>query len=629
MQAQSGGAPAAPGSPPQDRSQSVLTLLEAVGREVVGLGRADLRERLAAAAARIRRPGPILCVVGEFKQGKSSLVDALVGESICPVDDDLATSVLTLIHYAEAPTVHLRRRRDGQTVVEAVPIATLADLVTDQGDPTLRPGIQRVDVGLPSPLLARGLVLVDTPGAGGIRGGYASATIAFLPYVDALLFVTDATAELSAPEVEFLQQAVERCPDAICALTKIDVSPSWRRIADLDREHLARAGLVVDVLPVSATLYQAATERGDAQLAEESGCPALVAIIDRTVIAPARVRAVHRALDDLEAVVGQLVPSIRAELAVLEDPNAATVTLASLRAAQERLDHLRGPGARWSQLVGDRMADLSNQATHRFRASLRALGQTMDEAIDRLKTPAEWEELGRRLTDEVAASVEAVFRMIEQEEANIRRAVLDLLREEAVELTAPVAGRQLPDVASLWKAPSIDEGGSRVGTAVGQVVTGLRGMQSGVLLLGMVGAFMPAAAGALLVSTPIALGLGVAFGGSQLLDANRRRIAARRQRAKAAVRQFLDEVAFEVGNQLGETVREAHRRIRDEFTDRVSELVRTYAESLRRSQEDLRRSTAEREERAAEVRAVLGRLEGFARAVAALGPGRTRGRSEG
>ncbi|MEK7425696.1 MAG: dynamin family protein, partial [Actinomycetota bacterium] len=56
------------------------------------LGRTDLAERASIAAARLKRPSTVVCVVGEFKQGKSSLINALLGQPVCPVDDDLATS---------------------------------------------------------------------------------------------------------------------------------------------------------------------------------------------------------------------------------------------------------------------------------------------------------------------------------------------------------------------------------------------------------------------------------------------------------------------------------------------------------------------------------------------------------
>ena len=76
------------------------------------LERPDLAERVSAAAARLRRPSTVVCVVGEFKQGKSSLVNALLGQNVCPVDDDLATSAITLVRWAEEAGAVVRRKAD-------------------------------------------------------------------------------------------------------------------------------------------------------------------------------------------------------------------------------------------------------------------------------------------------------------------------------------------------------------------------------------------------------------------------------------------------------------------------------------------------------------------------------------
>ncbi|MBP9053400.1 MAG: dynamin family protein, partial [Ilumatobacteraceae bacterium] len=85
-------------------------LILELGKVLQQLGRNDLAGRAAVAAARLRRPSTIVCVVGEFKQGKSSLVNALLGQQVCPVDDDLATSAITLVRYAEQPGAIVRRR---------------------------------------------------------------------------------------------------------------------------------------------------------------------------------------------------------------------------------------------------------------------------------------------------------------------------------------------------------------------------------------------------------------------------------------------------------------------------------------------------------------------------------------
>src|SRR5688500_11710563 len=83
-------------------------------------GRDDLDRRTMAAAARLKRSSTIVCVVGEFKQGKSSLVNGLLGRSALPVDDDLATSVITLIKHAETESAIVRRREDGELKTETL-----------------------------------------------------------------------------------------------------------------------------------------------------------------------------------------------------------------------------------------------------------------------------------------------------------------------------------------------------------------------------------------------------------------------------------------------------------------------------------------------------------------------------
>ena len=63
--------------------------------------RDDLGGRLAGARERLVDPLFHVLVVGEFKQGKSSLINALLGVEVCPVDDDIATAVPTKLHYAK------------------------------------------------------------------------------------------------------------------------------------------------------------------------------------------------------------------------------------------------------------------------------------------------------------------------------------------------------------------------------------------------------------------------------------------------------------------------------------------------------------------------------------------------
>src|SRR3954451_13000634 len=76
--------------------------------------RDDLGGRLSHARERLVDPLFHVLVVGEFKQGKSSLINALLGVDVCPVDDDIATAVPTLLRWSDEPTatVHLQPPED-------------------------------------------------------------------------------------------------------------------------------------------------------------------------------------------------------------------------------------------------------------------------------------------------------------------------------------------------------------------------------------------------------------------------------------------------------------------------------------------------------------------------------------
>ena len=117
------------------------------------------------------------------------------------------------------------------------------------------------------------------------------------------------------------------------------------------------------------------------------------------------------------------------------------------------------------------------------------------------------------------------------------------------------------------------------------------------MMFGMMGRFLPAAAATVLLSNPVTIGLGALFAGQALLDQRKRRLTTQRQQARTSVRQFVDEVQFEVGNELAEVVRTVQRQLRDEFSDRIGQLQRTYAEAAQQAQQALKHSDAQRRAR--------------------------------
>ena len=94
---------------PSAAARHVLETLELAIQGARAYQREDLAERLSSARRLLADSTVMVHVVGEFKQGKSQLVNALVNAPVCPVDDDIATAVPTVVRYAAATEVALVR----------------------------------------------------------------------------------------------------------------------------------------------------------------------------------------------------------------------------------------------------------------------------------------------------------------------------------------------------------------------------------------------------------------------------------------------------------------------------------------------------------------------------------------
>src|SRR5262245_12344381 len=98
---------AVPVTPERETPARAAALVDLGLRECSENGRSDLAERLSFTKRSLVDPAVYLVVVGDFKRGKSSLVNALVAERLCPVDDNLATAVPTYVRYGAQPLAQL------------------------------------------------------------------------------------------------------------------------------------------------------------------------------------------------------------------------------------------------------------------------------------------------------------------------------------------------------------------------------------------------------------------------------------------------------------------------------------------------------------------------------------------
>ena len=177
------------------------------------------RRHLAAARTRLVEDRFNLVVLGEFKRGKSTLINALLGRDVLPTGVVPLTSVVTTISAGDRDRLRVYFK-DG--TVQERPLGELAEYVTEADNPANRLGVEQARVEIDHDLLRTGLELVDTPGIGSIHSHNTEVARGFLPRVDAALCVLDAGQPLSEAERELFRDAAERVPRLLPVINKID-----------------------------------------------------------------------------------------------------------------------------------------------------------------------------------------------------------------------------------------------------------------------------------------------------------------------------------------------------------------------------------------------------------------------
>lgn len=201
---------------PESATRSRLDKLEQLALEA---GATTIGREARALAARVRDGRFYVACLGQFKRGKSTLLNALVGEPVLPVGVEPVTAVVTVIRHGDRRFARVRFL-DGTS--QEVEIEEIAAYVTEKENPGNSKGVAAVEVFLPSPLLSSGMCLVDTPGISSVFEGNTEVTKAFVPHIDAALVVLGADPPISADELALIGEISKQCNDVIFALNKAD-----------------------------------------------------------------------------------------------------------------------------------------------------------------------------------------------------------------------------------------------------------------------------------------------------------------------------------------------------------------------------------------------------------------------
>jgi ribosome biogenesis GTPase A len=194
--------------------------------EESGEGLSDSLARVAELQERLSAERFHLAVLGQFKRGKSTLLNALLGEPLLPTGVVPLTSIPTFLLAGSSRTVrvffHDGKEAAFADLARERASEVLSRHVTEKENPRNQLGVARVEVEHPSALLSAGVVLIDTPGIGSTLRHNTEATLNFLPHCDAALFVVSADPPITEVEKEFLKAVQPRVAKICFVLNKVD-----------------------------------------------------------------------------------------------------------------------------------------------------------------------------------------------------------------------------------------------------------------------------------------------------------------------------------------------------------------------------------------------------------------------
>ena len=264
-------------------------------------------------------------VCGEFKRGKSSFINAFLNEDLCPTDDGIATSVVSIIKYGQKRKVtrfystssskNLKQEEISFQDIEKYAKGTSVEI-----DNTIMLVIE-----VPSPKLENGLTLIDTPGVGGLDPRHLYLTLYVLPKADIVFFMMDAGEPLSSTELDFYKdKIIAYSKKNVVIFNKADLKPKDeinQLINDTKNKISEHCGIVPpSIIPVSSTHWKMYNTSGSEKMRQSSHCDEVTEVLN-SIIPEYRRGLLISSKEQLTKAIQDVLQNMQFQFNQMEKPN--------------------------------------------------------------------------------------------------------------------------------------------------------------------------------------------------------------------------------------------------------------------------------------------------------------------
>lgn len=358
----------------QKYKQNILRIYDRAIALSTTLKEPNIRQRLEEQQKHLCDGKLFVVVCGEFKQGKSQLINALLNEeNLFPVDVDITTNLISTISYAPQEKISVVLNDTRKEKFIEISRNQIPDYVTEQKNQRNQKQAKMLVIEASNPQLQEGLVLVDTPGTGSLNTEHTAISYAFIPYADAIIFVSDVQAPLTTNELNFIKDRIfTHCQKLIFVVTKIDAVTNYQKIVESNRKKLAetleKSLEEIVIIPVSSKNKLDYCQTQDEEDLEDSNFQELENTIWKLVSEERGQILLMNALTELQQATSEMKAPVKAEWEAYKEESQQELDRLEkdIEEAQQQREKFLEEKAEWQTQLYDGIEDIKIQLEQAF-----------------------------------------------------------------------------------------------------------------------------------------------------------------------------------------------------------------------------------------------------------------------
>ena len=367
-----------------------------------------------------------LVVLGEFSRGKSTFINALLGERILPSATKPTTTLINRIVSSNSShfTLHYRESDNVQTLDEASFKSLVAPKEPDpENSIEMREyeehlsrlsKISHITIGHDSSLLEEGVEIIDTPGTNDLDQAREEITFTFIPKSDAAVLLLSATQILSESEMSFLKERIlandiQKIFFVINAKDKLDGEEDEKKVLAYAKEHLIPHVDHPKIFMVSSrgALNFKRTQNGEIikgktpKTLEETGFPELESEIARYLTEERAKTKLDKHYKRIMKQADELLKThIHYRKAALELSGKELET--RIKQLRPILEQTRSIAKKQLDETELRLRESGRDYIHRYKTGLEEISLRANMAINTYSGPLEGDKIARHIESTVA-----------------------------------------------------------------------------------------------------------------------------------------------------------------------------------------------------------------------------------